>query len=95
MKRVNMSLHFQLSYERSCCKNRGEQGLSLSSRDRTRSSELQLQDGRLWVGTGKIFLPLTVVKLWHRYPGEVGGRLDSPSLEVFKGILDEPLPSMI
>jgi len=51
-----------------------------------------LKEGRFRLDFRGKFFTKTVVRCWHRLPREV---VDAPSLEVFKGILDGGLGSLV
>jgi len=60
--------------------------------DRTRSNGFKLRESRFRPDMRKKFFPMSVVKHWHRFAGEV---VEAPCLEPFKAGLDGVLSNLV
>ncbi|PKU49591.1 rna-directed dna polymerase from mobile element jockey-like [Limosa lapponica baueri] len=91
-RRLRGDLIAAFQYLRGAYRKAGEGLFTKAYSDRTRGNGFKLEKGRFRLDIRKKFFTMRVVEHWNRLPREV---VEAPSLEIFKGKLDEALGNLV
>ncbi|KFZ63195.1 hypothetical protein N321_13438, partial [Antrostomus carolinensis] len=91
-RRLRGDLIVAFQYLKGAYKKAGEGLFIRTTNDKTRGNGFKLKEGRFRLDIRKKFFTVRVVRHWNRLPKEA---VDAPSLEVFKGRLDEALSNLV
>jgi len=91
-RRLRGDLINAYKYLKGGCQEDGARLFPVVPSNRTRGNGHRLKQRKFHLNTRKNFFPLRVTEPWHRLPREV---VQSPSLEIFKALLDKVLRSLL
>jgi len=91
-KRLRRDLINACKYLKGGCQKDGATLFSVVPSDRTRDNGRKLKQRKFQLNTRKNFFTLRVMEPWNRLPREV---VKSPSLDIFKTLLDKVMCSLL
>ena len=91
-KRLREDLRNAYKYLQGGCQEDGAKLFPVVPSDRIRGNGHKLKQRKFQLNMRKNFFPLRVTEPWHRLPREV---VDSPSLEIYKTLLDAVMCSLL
>ncbi|KAJ7425544.1 hypothetical protein WISP_23069 [Willisornis vidua] len=91
-RRIWCDLIVIFQYLKGAYKKDGERFFTRACSDRTRGNGVKLKESRFRLDIRRKFVPVKVMRHWHRLPREV---VDAPSLDVFKARLDGAFSKLV